>query len=877
MDIEGPDFPRRKIRNSELFRSLGQTNSETPGLDYRCYEGWWTDLPDFGGLKPVKTGIVDNFELRMRTRDEGVGLEFAGFFEVARPGRYKFYLTSDDGSRLYLGRTRVQADIISQDEWPIPRHLFIGQILDENQDDLWSWLEGKVTDVWPDEDGLRMELSVGRSRIEVGITGPVSWTPPELLGKFVRVTGFCQGAYNSDGVKTPNLLLAPSSRQLEVIETLPTPKTTNGNPAGLPVLTTAAKVHRLKREEAQLGYPVDIQGIVTGRSPVGDGFTLQDSTRGLFVEYTNLVQVGEFVELTGQTDPGNFAPMLVKSTVRHLGEGRLPEPLRPTWDQLMNGSLTSQFVEIEGIVMGANQNGVQLLTPGGPVHLRFNEVSGSEAIDLEMNTLVQIRGVLHVEWNAEAHRVNLEGVWMWDPKVTVAAPAKADMLSLPYKTPGELLLFDFQASSLQRIRMSGQIVHVGAEVCCMMVGASGVRFIANSFGQLVPGNIVDVAGYPQLGGASSLLRQAEAIKTGHASLPEARTLPAGHLVNTEWDATRVQVEGVLTETSKAGSDRLLILQDGAQNFVARVSAGDEVLQSLPIGSRLELVGVYAVQEGRQGFNHQTGSFEVLLNSMSDVKILARPPWWTLRRLLVVVGTLAGVLVIAILWITQLHRTVEERTVQLTKEIEERRRIEQHRATEKERARVAQDLHDELGSGLTEISMLAAMRTADEGSSQHLDQIGDRARDMVTALDEIVWAMSPKHDSLESLGSYLCLYADRFLKLMNITCNLKGTFELPAQDLNSVHRHEFFLAFKEGLANVVHHSGATEVRLSIRIIGHRLRVSLADNGSGLGRVPPTLGNDGLASMRIRMEKIGGRFAIASKAGRGTTLRFYLPLH
>ncbi len=494
VDIEGPDFLRRKIRNSELFRGLGQTNGQTPGLDYRCYEGWWTDLPDFSGLKPVKTGTVDNIDLGIRTRSDGVGLEFAGFFEVIRPGLYKFYLTSDDGSRLHLGRTRVQADVLSQDELPVPHHLFVGQVLDENEDDSWSWLEGKVTDVWTDEDGLRMEVSVGRSRIEVGITGPVSWAGPELLNKFVRVTGFCQGAYDSDGLKTPNLLLAPDSRQLEIIETLPIPTTTNGNPAGLPVLTSAAKVHRLKREEAQLGYPVNIQGVVTGRSPVGDGFTLQDSTRGLFVEYTNPVQVGEFVEVAGQTDPGNYAPMLVKSTVRHLGKGRLPEPLRPTWDQLMNGSLTSQFVEIEGIVTGTSQNGVQLIAPGGPVHLRFIEVSGSEAIDLEVNTLVKIRGGLHVEWREKGQMDNLEGLWIWDPKVTVEAPAKADLLSLPYKTPQELLLFDFQASSLQRIRMSGQIVHVAADVCCMMAGNSGVRFVAQSFQSLIPGDIVNVAG-----------------------------------------------------------------------------------------------------------------------------------------------------------------------------------------------------------------------------------------------------------------------------------------------------------------------------------------------------------------------------------------------
>jgi signal transduction histidine kinase len=322
---------------------------------------------------------------------------------------------------------------------------------------------------------------------------------------------------------------------------------------------------------------------------------------------------------------------------------------------------------------------------------------------------------------------------------------------------------------------------------------------------------------------------------------------------------------------------MLEMQDGAQSFVARLTGQSEFPHSLPIGGRLELTGVYAVQTGNQALDHSISSFELLLDSPADIKILARPPWWTLRRLLVMVGMLACILVIALLWITQLRRKVEERTVQLKEQIQKRQSIEQHRAMEQERARIAQDLHDELGSGLTEIGMLATIPAPAGNSNQHLDHIGDRARRMVTALDEIVWAMNPKHDSLESLGSYFCLYADRFLKLANITCHLKGTLDLPGTTLNSIHRHEFFLAFKEALTNVVRHSGATEVQLSIRIIGNRLRLSLADNGGGLGSAQPTPGMDGLANMRTRMEKLGGRFAIASQAGRGTTLRFYLPLN
>ena len=170
-------------------------------------------------------------------------------------------------------------------------------------------------------------------------------------------------------------------------------------------------------------------------------------------------------------------------------------------------------------------------------------------------------------------------------------------------------------------------------------------------------------------------------------------------------------------------------------------------------------------------------FELLLNSPLDVRMLARPPWWTLERLLVILGALACVLAVTLLWITQLHHKVEQRTAELEIQIRERQRVEQQRALEQERARIAQDLHDELGSGLTEISMLEARaRPAfglDEKRGRYLGQMGEKARQLVSALDEIVWAVNPTHDSVGSMVSYFSLYADRFLGLANIAWRLDG--------------------------------------------------------------------------------------------------------
>jgi signal transduction histidine kinase len=233
-----------------------------------------------------------------------------------------------------------------------------------------------------------------------------------------------------------------------------------------------------------------------------------------------------------------------------------------------------------------------------------------------------------------------------------------------------------------------------------------------------------------------------------------------------------------------------------------------------------------------------------------------------------------------LWINQLHRQVERRTAELKTQIQAREQIEHQRAMEQERARIARDLHDELGSSITEISMLATwtkLTPAGEAKrSELLEQMSEKAREMVVALDEIVWAMNPKHDSLVSLVSYSCLYADRFLKLANMECQLKGTVNLPDRPVSSAQRHEIFLAFKEGLNNVVHHSGATAVRLGVKLIGNRLRLSIADNGRGLAAGVMDRNGNGLVNMRERLEKLGGRLAVASQPGRGTIVRFYLQL-
>lgn len=139
-------------------------------------------------------------------------------------------------------------------------------------------------------------------------------------------------------------------------------------------------------------------------------------------------------------------------------------------------------------------------------------------------------------------------------------------------------------------------------------------------------------------------------------------------------------------------------------------------------------------------------------------------------------------------------------------------------------------------------------------------------------------MNPQHDSLASVVSYFSFFADRFLGLANIRVKMESSPGVAGLVVDARMRHQLFLVFKEALTNVVNHAGATEVHLKFCIEEKMLRVGMADNGRGLPTTStPTNGQDGIANMRMRVEKLSGRFDLTSEPGRGTTLSFAVPLN
>ncbi|MGO9588216.1 MAG: two-component regulator propeller domain-containing protein [Limisphaerales bacterium] len=207
----------------------------------------------------------------------------------------------------------------------------------------------------------------------------------------------------------------------------------------------------------------------------------------------------------------------------------------------------------------------------------------------------------------------------------------------------------------------------------------------------------------------------------------------------------------------------------------------------------------------------------------------------------------------------------------------RRQLQQQASLEKERSRIARDLHDQLGANLTQVALLGEMAEADKNSpaeiESHAQQISQAARETTRSLDEIVWAVNPSNDTLEGLVNYVCKYAQEYLALAGLRYRAEVPVQLPAVDIPPEVRHNVFLAFKEAVNNVVKHAQASEVRVRLQLQPGSFALNVEDNGRGLsGR---NAARNGLRNMRKRMEDIHGEFSISPGTGGGTVVCLAVP--
>jgi signal transduction histidine kinase len=240
------------------------------------------------------------------------------------------------------------------------------------------------------------------------------------------------------------------------------------------------------------------------------------------------------------------------------------------------------------------------------------------------------------------------------------------------------------------------------------------------------------------------------------------------------------------------------------------------------------------------------------------------PFWETAWFQITVLAMFGIVLLICLWlITQLAlQSKSQRLLHL------------------QRTRIARDIHDDLGARLTQLLLLGEIAQselpAQSDTRAQIDRICEQARDVAQAVDEVVWAVSSRRDTLQDFAAYVCKYAQNFLKETSTRCRLDVDPELPPAPFDLAIRRNLLLAVKEAISNAAKHSGAGELILRIHRQGDKVQVIVEDDGQGFDVARANSSRNGLMNMAQRMQEVGGRFDVYSGPGFGCRIEFNLPL-
>ena len=201
--------------------------------------------------------------------------------------------------------------------------------------------------------------------------------------------------------------------------------------------------------------------------------------------------------------------------------------------------------------------------------------------------------------------------------------------------------------------------------------------------------------------------------------------------------------------------------------------------------------------------------------------------------------------------------------------------------QRERARIARDIHDDLGAGLTQLVLLGETEQREAAGHPEtrakFERISEGGRRLLRSIDEVVWLVNSQRDSLQDFEAYICRYTENFLRASSVRCRLDVDAEIPQASFNLAARRNLFLAIKEALNNAVRHSGATEVALTIQATDGEVRVTVKDNGKGFDSATEKPERNGMSNMAQRMVELDGSCCVTSQPGAGCCVELVVPLN
>lgn len=447
----------------------------------------------------------------------------------------------------------------------------------------------------------------------------------------------------------------------------------------LPVLETVSQVHGLDPVEAKRKYPIHLRGVVTAFFPMWQFGFVQDSTGGIFVNTASLtteLSAGHLIELTGQSGPGDFAPVVEKTEIRVVGTAPMPAVTPLTLDELASGEHDSDWIGTEGIVQSIeiNQGTTTYLSLLSGTH-RFNAVLPSvlpeKLRDSLIDATVQVKGVCGSLFNERRQVVGFQVFVPTLDYISIIEQRPSDPTSLPVRSINTLMQYEPTEKAGHRVRVQGVVT---------LQLPDGVTFIRDATGGLSvhlahantlnPGDFVDAVGFAVRGEYAPVLQSAVVTKLAGAAPRNPIFILASEALHGRYHAQLVQIEARLLDVEANARQYILTLETGQHTFKAVLDNGPATakLDELRAGSLLKLTGIcinrsaeWSLENSADSISSASQAFTLLLRGSSDVAVIANAPWWTITHTLWLALTMGVAILLAVAWAVFLRRRVRQQT------------------------------------------------------------------------------------------------------------------------------------------------------------------------------------------------------------------------
>jgi signal transduction histidine kinase len=649
-----------------------------------------------------------------------------------------------------------------------------------------------------------------------------------------------------------------------------------------PPITTIREIRALTLDQAAAELPVSLKAVVTYSKPSIATLFVNDGTGGIFVDQPPRPDAagpkpGDQVSIIGATHPGLFATVVngvgkTDAKVTVLGSAELPPPKEITIKELQDPALDSEWVTLETWVREVfMKNGDLILactSDNFDFHILLEGPLPPISVPWDLTeSRIKARGVVASTFNRGRQ---MTARFLRVSSLSDITPMVAET-DASGKTPlvraGELLRTDGPGpGELVRVRGISTLTLPGQGLF-LQVDEGGLWVQTAQPVAAAPGTVLEVEGWPRMGGMKPFIRARKVSILGSTSAPAAIPLKAADALKADHDAKWIRVEGDLLNSFHGPEGTTLELRDADLLFRALIPVRkDSNPPRISPGSRLRVTGISRIASTGSYILRLEDDLLILASSPTDVEILAPPPFWTSRNV-----TLASSAIIAALLAFYGIARARRRREQIT----QRREFE---AVLAERGRFAREIHDSLAQGLTSISMQLECVRDQMGdnpvsAADHVERARALVRDSLREARRTIWNLRPLALGESDLATALQRYATHLSDGGRISCRqeIEGTpYPLPPG-----HEDALLRIGQEAITNAVRHAAATEVRHRLRFGPGWITLTIVDNGVGFDVADRAGKGFGLTSMRERVAALGGSLSIDSRPGKGTEVSATLP--